>query len=165
MVATRRTSKISGNGSLSIVETRASKRTRHSLTPAPDSPVDVLVAPASEPTEEKKQIRTKQLRSSTVKKKKVVKQTAPILSLTDKLLLDIFTLIAVPENQQASQAYCREILPLVCKRWHHLLQLPSDVWKVRLSILNLFNYIICHAAPSHISLSPGHHYQLHGEEY
>ena len=44
-----------------------------------------------------------------------------------------------PVQSATFAATCREILPLVCKRWSLLLQAPSAVWEVRaLSCLMLF---------------------------
>ncbi|KAL4428433.1 hypothetical protein ABPG75_002522 [Micractinium tetrahymenae] len=46
-----------------------------------------------------------------------------IMSLTSEALQEIFTHL----GQQ--QSYCREVLPLVCKRFRDVLQQPSSVWE------------------------------------
>lgn len=51
------------------------------------------------------------------------RSTETILSLTSEALQEIFKCLG------EQQSYCREVLPLVCKRFRDVLQQPSSVWE------------------------------------
>lgn len=134
MVQTRNGNKSSGKTETkrrsSATDLKTAKK-RLSHTPKRnDSPADVLnFYPLSGPTDEKKVTRSSfRVRKVTTTGRIPFDQTTTIANLDDSQLLEIF--IKLSKMEEYGPNNCREVLPLVCKRWCIILRQPSPVWKV-----------------------------------